>query len=281
MQNMAQSMSAIAEANERLKQITSIIEDISKKTNVINDIVFKTQLLSVNASIEAARAGVHGKGFAVVANEVGNLANLSGRAASEIRNLLNQSREQVSAIVGSTDESVKIGQQVANEAIRSFEMISKSILSISERVNQINEATREQEIGVKQTSLAMGQMNQATADNNALANTNATLSDHIKLESEKISSIGTIIGRVLMGQSDLVRVKRRTLGSRLSLNVQNLEADTLPQAVAEDAPKAEAMGDADGLTDQKQIVQRLRRRIEASRSTGQSPDKDHDQNKSA
>ncbi|MHA0111674.1 methyl-accepting chemotaxis protein, partial [Klebsiella pneumoniae] len=79
------------DANSQLQSISNIIGEISAKTNIINDIVFKTQLLSFNASIEAARAGQHGRGFAVVAEEVGNLAQMSGNAAKEIRALLEDS----------------------------------------------------------------------------------------------------------------------------------------------------------------------------------------------
>ncbi len=66
---------------------------------MINSIVFKTQMLSFNASIEAARAGAQGKGFAVVAAEVGRLADLSGKAASEISELLQSSQDRVKNLV--------------------------------------------------------------------------------------------------------------------------------------------------------------------------------------
>jgi methyl-accepting chemotaxis protein len=91
MEKMGQSMESIQQANVQLQDISRVIEEINSKTKVINDIVFKTQLLSFNASIEAARAGQHGRGFAVVAEEVGNLADISGQAATEIEGLLGSS----------------------------------------------------------------------------------------------------------------------------------------------------------------------------------------------
>ena len=94
MNEMTTSMESIRESNSHLNEIVDIISKISEKTNVINDIVFKTQLLSFNASIEAARAGQHGKGFAVVAEEVGNLASMSGEAAKEITTLLEDSQKK-------------------------------------------------------------------------------------------------------------------------------------------------------------------------------------------
>ena len=99
MDDMVTSMNSIKEVNGRLTNMAHIINEISKKTVVINDIVFKTQLLSFNASIEAARAGVHGKGFAVVAEEVGKLAQLSGEASNEIDSLLIKSNKDVSSIL--------------------------------------------------------------------------------------------------------------------------------------------------------------------------------------
>ena len=81
-------MDEIINNSIRLKDMRSILANITEKTSIIHDIVFKTQLLSFNASIEAARAGEFGQGFAVVAEEIGNLAKTSGTAASEINKLL-------------------------------------------------------------------------------------------------------------------------------------------------------------------------------------------------
>ncbi|EQC49763.1 methyl-accepting chemotaxis protein [Bacteriovorax sp. DB6_IX] len=77
-------LTTTSEGNKKINEIVSVINEISEKTKVINDIVFQTKLLSFNASVEAARAGEHGKGFAVVAEEVGNLAQMSGKAAEEM-----------------------------------------------------------------------------------------------------------------------------------------------------------------------------------------------------
>ena len=66
----------------------SIIQEIEDKTKAIDEIVFQTKLLSFNASVEAERAGEHGRGFSVVAQEVGNLAQLSGKSAAEINEIL-------------------------------------------------------------------------------------------------------------------------------------------------------------------------------------------------
>ena len=78
-------MDAMNQSNKEMAEIVNVIAEIGEKTKVINDIVFQTKLLSFNASVEAARAGEHGKGFSVVAEEVGNLAQMSGKCGS--RNL--------------------------------------------------------------------------------------------------------------------------------------------------------------------------------------------------
>ena len=114
MNRMDSSMHAIEQANSQLVSFEEIIQSIRGKTRVINDIVFKTQLLSFNASIEAARAGQYGRGFAVVAEEVGKLAQLSGDASKEIDLLLGTSQDRVVRIVESVRERVSDGKEVSD-----------------------------------------------------------------------------------------------------------------------------------------------------------------------
>ncbi len=97
-------MEQVENSNKQITEIVDVIKEIGAKTKVINDIVFQTKLLSFNASVEAARAGEMGKGFAVVAEEVGNLAAMSGNAAKEISDLLDNSIHKVETIVHETKE---------------------------------------------------------------------------------------------------------------------------------------------------------------------------------
>ena len=96
----------------QLQNIAVIINQINSKTAVINDIVSKTELLSLNASIESARAGEYGKGFCyLLLKEVGNLAKVSGKAANEIQELITASQEQVNKILGLTKARVDDGKK--------------------------------------------------------------------------------------------------------------------------------------------------------------------------
>jgi hypothetical protein len=214
MRAMAKSMEEIGVANSRLKEIINIIGTISGKTNVINEIVFKTQLLAVNAAIEAARAGHHGKGFAVVANEVSNLASLSGKASSEIRALLDQSRMQVTDIVTNTSQSVDVGRKVTGEALRAFEGISKALNEINDMVQQIFDATREQEAGVRQTSQAMEELNTTTSTNNSLAQENAQLSEKIKMDGNRLEGIERAMSYLVFGVEDVSKFDVKKSKSR-------------------------------------------------------------------
>jgi len=207
MRALASSMEATSTANARLKDIVKIIEGIAGKTVIINDIVFKTQLLAVNASIEAARAGHHGKGFAVVANEVASLATLSGKAASEIRMLLDESRTQVTAIVKNTSESVESGRKISGLAIQAFDGISSAVNEINDRVQQIYDGTKEQEVGVRQTSQAIGELNTASRANTDLAAENSLLSDQIRDKGKQLENVERAMSFVLFGIEDRAKAK--------------------------------------------------------------------------
>ncbi|RZA18353.1 MAG: hypothetical protein EOP10_21235, partial [Proteobacteria bacterium] len=134
MRKLVTAMDAVNHANSQLQNMANIINEVSAKTMVINDIVFKTQLLSINASIEAARAGQHGKGFAVVAEEVGNLAQMSGNAAKEIQLLISDSQKQVLQIIEVTQSRSKESQGVSQEAVQAFSEIASGIVAINERL---------------------------------------------------------------------------------------------------------------------------------------------------
>lgn len=159
---MVDAMDDIHNSNSRLESIVKMIEQIRNKTQVINDIVTETRLLSFNASIEAARAGVHGKGFAVVAEEVGKLASMSGKAAEEIRNLLDTSTSEVSTVVKGTQSKVDVAKNISRECQGVFQAMTGDISKITEAIHMINTATQEQETGVRETNRAMGEMEKVT-----------------------------------------------------------------------------------------------------------------------
>ena len=199
MSELSESMTRIASSNAKMSEITKIIDDIRGRANLINDIVFKTQLLSVNASIEAARAGHHGKGFAVVANEVANLATMSGKAANEIGSLLHDSVSKVAGIVEGTAESVKGGESTCKTAVKMFASISQSIGDISEKVSQIDVATKEQEAGIRQTSAALAQMNVATTATSQVARENAQVGSLLLRQCDRVKAVNSLLTLTVFG----------------------------------------------------------------------------------
>lgn len=202
MNQMVEAMTSVQMANEQLQQMSEIIQEIGNKTTVINDIVFKTQLLSFNASIEAARAGQHGRGFAVVAEEVGNLAKMSGNAAQEITALLQDSEKQVAEIVRNTSERVTIGQSVTQQALKNFKEIAMDINLISNQVGNISSAAREQELGVAQTNQAMSELNKTTDLNNQIAQRAHTTSNILSSEVQSLTEISISIEGSLNGKKE-------------------------------------------------------------------------------
>jgi len=199
MNQMVDAMSSVQQANEHLQQMVEIIQEIGNKTKVINDIVFKTQLLSFNASIEAARAGTHGRGFAVVAEEVGNLAKMSGNAAQEITSLLHDSEKQVNEIVRNNSERVSIGKNVTEQALKGFKDIANDINLISNQIDNISAAAREQELGVAQTNLAMTELNKTTDLNSHIAQSANAASRILASEVQSLTEIAQSIEKSLHG----------------------------------------------------------------------------------
>lgn len=152
-EKMSRMLDAMREINNTSSEIANIIK-------TIQDISFQTNILSLNASIEAARAGVAGKGFAVVAGEVGSLANKTAEAAKSTTGLIetslravehgtviaNESAEMLNMIVGKAGESAKVVEEIADASTQQAESI-KQVLdgmnNISVMVHQVSESARE------------------------------------------------------------------------------------------------------------------------------------------
>ncbi len=204
MKKLVTSMETIQESNSQLQNIAEIINQIHTKTSVINDIVSKTELLSLNASIESARAGEYGKGFAVVAEEVGNLAKVSGKSAHEIQELILKSQEEVNKILNITKERVAEGKHVTSEAQDSFVQISEDIVSMVSVIEQISAATKEQDIGVRQITTAMSEIDRATQRNQTSVNETAQSSNELVEQGEKLIKTTAQIELLIMGSTQKV-----------------------------------------------------------------------------
>lgn len=141
-----QSATLVDNLGERAKEIGQIIE-------VITGIAEQTNLLALNAAIEAARAGEQGRGFAVVADEVRQLAEQSGNAAQEISQLITMVQQETFLAVNSMEKGTKEvekGMQVANEAGQAFQLILAEFQEVSDEVKEISVSTQQMKAASEQ-----------------------------------------------------------------------------------------------------------------------------------
>lgn len=206
----------IRESNSRINEIMSVIQEIGNKTKVINDIVFQTKLLSFNASVEAARAGENGKGFSVVAEEVGNLAQMSGRAAKEITTLLEESvarvekiaeesKVKIEKILSSTQEKVQKGTEVAQSFGAVLNEIVEDAQRSSDLVSEITQASSEQAKGVSEISNAINQLNKSMQVNSMAAETSSNTAESLKTQSNDLRMEASNLKKSIEGKMSVPR----------------------------------------------------------------------------
>jgi len=150
------------DSGESVRRTVLAMRTITEKIGIIEEIARQTNMLSLNASIEAARAGDHGKGFAVVASEVGKLAERSRQAAGEISTLASESLS------------------VAESAGGKLETMVPDILRTSELIQEIGVATREQDSGASQ-------INEAIVALDTVAQQNASIAEEFSATSEELA----------------------------------------------------------------------------------------------
>ncbi len=196
---LKEAMSDIKKSNQRIEALVSVIENIGEKTAVMDEIVFQTKLLSFNASVEAERAGEHGRGFAVVAQEVGNLASLTGKSASDISTIVKESIEEARHVTLENNEKVKLGDQYANEMSEHLLSIKEASKSVSVSSRQVLDASKEQSIGIAQINTAMGQVDKANQINSSMADETATYSDKLDTETDNLKRVVSDIKVLIQG----------------------------------------------------------------------------------
>ena len=147
-----------------MDEINDQTEAIADAITVIDQIAFQTNILSLNAAVEAATAGEAGKGFAVVAQEVRNLAARSAEAAKEIKDLVENATAKTNA-----------GKDGADKMISGYASLNESIVKTTELINTIAEASKEQRTGIEQINDAVTQLDQQTQQNVVISNTTQSI----------------------------------------------------------------------------------------------------------
>ena len=206
-QEMDQAMEEIEQSNIELNSIKDIFKKISRKAEVINEIVFKTQILSFNASIEAVRAGEHGQGFTVVAEEVGSLAEKSGKAAEEIRDLLEESNTKVVDIVSSIKTRVEKGRATSEQCVQAFTKVCTGIEDLASRVESICTAAEEQLTGVVQTKEAVGQISETSSSNSNMAGLTARIAGRVTKQAKLLQGTVLDLNALAFGKHKTIRKK--------------------------------------------------------------------------
>ena len=172
---------ASSDGEKLANKTTLAMDEINTQVNLVNDaisvidqIAFQTNILSLNAAVEAATAGEAGKGFAVVAQEVRNLATRSAEAAKEIK-----------AIVERATVKANEGKEIATNMIDGYKNLNSNISSTMNLISDIENASKEQLLGIEQINDAVNQLDQQTQQNAMIA----SQSHDIALSTDEIAKL--------------------------------------------------------------------------------------------
>ena len=146
------------QTTKAMDEINSEVTAISDAISVIDQIAFQTNILSLNAAVEAATAGEAGKGFAVVAQEVRNLASRSADAANEIK-----------ALVSNANEKANNGKKIADDMIDGYTHLNESITKTLDLISHVEDASKIQQNGLEKINESIEKLDYQTQENANIA----------------------------------------------------------------------------------------------------------------
>lgn len=158
MQSIAESVLKLGDQSRAIGEIISAVSELAEQSN----------LLAINAAIEAAKAGEHGKGFAVVAQEVKGLAEQSKQATAQVRTMLEQIQRAANVAVMVTEQGTKSAESGVKQSIEAGESIralANSIAEAAQAVGQISASSQQQLIGMDQVATAMQDIKEGSQEN--------------------------------------------------------------------------------------------------------------------
>ena len=215
---MSSYAKSVSESNENGKQLAfktaGAMEELSSKVSAINEsisiidqIAFQTNILSLNAAVEAATAGEAGKGFAVVAAEVRNLASRSAEAAKEIK-----------ALVEDATQKAGESKEISSQMITGYNQLNENITATIELIEDVNSASKEQEQAMTQISDTVNSLDQATQQNASLA---SSINEMSSLTSNLASQLQNAVNRTSFDKS----ASNRICDENLIFDANKLKSD--------------------------------------------------------
>jgi methyl-accepting chemotaxis protein len=193
---MREAQGAAKKVIECLGGLTTSMQDVSASSEQtsrivknIDEIAFQTNLLALNAAVEAARAGEAGAGFAVVADEVRNLAL---RAA--------ESAQNTSAMIEDTVHKIKQGVELVQKTNEAFGELGKYRVGVTDLIDQITVAAKEQAEGIEQVNRAVAEMDKVTQQTAATAEESASTASELNAQAEELTKASVSLLAIVEGK---------------------------------------------------------------------------------